>query len=164
MNGEIAASVITGLLLAIGATGIILPVLPGSITIIIGLLIWAIVIGGSIGWTTFAIGTLLCLLGMTATYVLTGRRLKRHRIPNRSIIVAAVAAIIGIFVIPGFGLIIGFVAGLFLSELHRTRDARTAVFTSWEALKATGLGLLVEFGLGSLAILTWIVGLVMHFT
>ena len=53
---DILVSVITGVLLVIGALGTIFPILPGSILVIIGLLIWAIVIGGllfGIGWGLF---------------------------------------------------------------------------------------------------------------
>jgi hypothetical protein len=57
------------------------------------------------------------------------------------------------------GLFVGFAAGLLLSELHRTRRMRTATTSSWAALKATGLGMLAEFGLACLAASTWVIGL-----
>ncbi|MDQ4046581.1 MAG: DUF456 family protein, partial [Actinomycetota bacterium] len=56
------------------------------------------------------------------------------------------------------GLFVGFAAGLLLSEVQRTRNVRTAMTTSWAALKATGLGILMEFGLACLAASTWLVG------
>ena len=45
---DIVASVIAGLLLVVGALGPIFPMLPGSVTVIVGLLLWALVIGGVI--------------------------------------------------------------------------------------------------------------------
>jgi uncharacterized protein YqgC (DUF456 family) len=63
------------------------------------------------------------------------------------------------FVIPVVGLFVGFAAGLLLSELLRTRNFGTATATSWAALKATGLGMLVEFVLACLAASTWVIGL-----
>ena len=65
----------------------------------------------------------------------------------------------GMFVIPVVGLFVGFAAGLLLSELQRTRVIGTAVASSWAALKATGLGMIVEFGLACLAASTWVIGL-----
>jgi uncharacterized protein YqgC (DUF456 family) len=62
------------------------------------------------------------------------------------------------FIIPVVGLFVGFAAGLLLSEMQRTRNFRTALTTSWAALKATGLGILVEFGLACLAASTWVIG------
>ena len=55
------------------------------------------------------------------------------------------------FVIPVVGLPLGFVAGLFAMELARQKDFSKATSSSVEALKATGLGILAEFGLASLA-------------
>ena len=61
-------------------------------------------------------------------------------------------------VIPVVGLVVGFAVGLLLSEVQRTRDFRTAVRSSGAALKATGIGILVEFGLACAAASTWIIG------
>jgi uncharacterized protein YqgC (DUF456 family) len=97
--------------------------------------------------------------GMSASAVLTGRKLKQHGIPSRSVVVGLIAGVIGMFIIPFVGLFVGFAAGLLLSELRRTRKVSTATTTSWAALKATGLGMLAEFGLACLAASTWVIGL-----
>jgi hypothetical protein len=95
---------------------------------------------------------------MAAGAVLTGRKLKQHRIPGRSVVTGLVFGVAGMFIIPVVGLFLGFAAGLLLSELHRTRAWRTAAASSWAALKATGLGMLAEFGLACLAASTWLIG------
>lgn len=156
-------SLITGLLLVVGVVGIVVPVLPGSITILVGLLVWAIGIGGATGWTVFAIAGALVVAGMIATLVLTGRMLRREKIPNRSVLVGGLAGLVGMFILPGFGLLIGFVLGLFIAEYLRVHKAKTAVRTSWEALKATGLGLLVELCCATAAVTVWVIGLFVHF-
>jgi uncharacterized protein YqgC (DUF456 family) len=96
---------------------------------------------------------------MAASAVLTGRKLKQHSIPSRSVMVGIVLGVVGMFIIPVVGLFVGFAAGLLLSELLRTRVVSTALASSWAALKATGLGMIVEFGLACLAASTWVVGL-----
>lgn len=164
VSPEVIVSIITGLLLIVGVVGIVVPVLPGSITILGGLLLWAIVVGGPTGWVVFAVGGLLVLAGMAATYVLTGRTLKRHRIPNRSVIIGLIAGIVGMFLLPGFGLLIGFVVGLFVAEYLRVRDVQVALRTSWQAIKATGFGMLVELTCATLAVTTWVIGLFVHFS
>ena len=65
----------------------------------------------------------------------------------------------GMFIIPVVGLFVGFAAGLLLSELQRTRDVPDRLASSWAALKATGLGMIAEFGLACLAASTWVIGL-----
>jgi uncharacterized protein YqgC (DUF456 family) len=107
----------------------------------------------------FAIGMVFVVAGMAASAVLTGRKLKQHSIPGRSVVAGLVLGVVGMFIIPVVGLFVGFAAGLLFSELHRTRVFPTAVASSWAALKATGLGMIAEFGLACLAASTWVIGL-----
>jgi uncharacterized protein YqgC (DUF456 family) len=160
MNSETVVTVLCGLAILVGVAGTIIPVLPGSILIGLSLLAWAIWGGaGTAGWVVFGVGVVFVLAGMAASAVLTGRKLKEHRIPSRSVVIGLVAGVVGMFVIPVVGLFVGFAAGLLLSELLRTRNFGTATATSWAALKATGLGMLVEFVLACLAASTWVIGL-----
>ena len=160
MNPEIVVTVLCGVAILVGVAGTIIPVLPGSILIGASLLAWALWGGtGTTGWVVFGIGIVFVLAGMAASAVLTGRKLKEHRIPSRSVAAGLVLGVAGMFVIPVVGLFVGFAAGLLLSELQRTRVFGTAVASSWAALKATGLGLIVEFGLACLAASTWVIGI-----
>lgn len=159
MNSETVVTILCGLAILVGVAGTIIPVLPGSILIGASLLAWAIWGGaGTAGWVVFAVGMLFVAAGMGASAILTGRKLKQHAIPGHSIVVGLVAGVVGMFIIPVAGLFIGFAAGLLLSELARTRNPGTAATSSWAALKATGLGMLAEFGLACLAASTWVVG------
>jgi len=159
MNPEIVVTILCGLAILVGVAGIVIPVLPGSILIGLSLLAWALWGGaGTTGWVVFGIGLALVLAGMAASAVLTGRKLKQHSVPGRSVVAGLVFGVAGMFLIPVVGLFVGFAAGLLLSELHRTRVWRTAVASSWAALKATGVGMLVEFGLACLAVSTWVIG------
>ena len=159
MNAQTLVTVLCGLAILVGVAGTVIPVLPGSFLIGLSLLAWAIWGGeGATGWVVFTVGMVFVLAGMAASAVLAGRKLRQHRIPNRSVAAGIVLGIAGMFVIPVVGLFVGFAAGLLLSELHRTRDFRTALTTSWAALKATGLGMLAEFGLACLAASTWVIG------
>ena len=56
-----------------------------------------------------------------------------------------------------------FGAGLLASEYLRHRDFRSALKSSVEALKATGIGILVEFGMVCLAGSVWMIGVTAHF-
>lgn len=160
MNPENLVTVLCGLAILVGVAGTIIPVLPGSILIGASLLAWALWGGaGTTGWVVFGIGLVFVLAGMAASAVLTGRKLKEHSIPSRSVVVGLVLGVAGMFIIPVVGLFVGFAAGLLLSELLRTRVLGTAVASSWAALKATGFGMIVEFGLACLAASTWVIGL-----
>ncbi|WP_211221896.1 DUF456 domain-containing protein [Granulicoccus phenolivorans] len=158
------ASIVAGLLVIIGIIGIVVPVLPGSFLVLIGLLVWALFIGGLTGWLVFGIGAVFVICGMIATYVLTGRVMKREKIPDVSVIIGIVCGIAGMFVLPALGLPIGFAVGLFVSELVRVREPKLALKSSWEAIKATGAGMLVELGCALVAAATLSVGMFVHFT
>lgn len=96
--------------------------------------------------------------------MLTGRKLKQQQIPKRSVLVAVVAGVVGMFLIPLVGLFVGFGAGLLLSEYARRLDFAAALKSSVETLKATGVGILLEFGLVCLAASVWMIGVITHFS
>ncbi|MDP9889175.1 DUF456 domain-containing protein [Pseudarthrobacter enclensis] len=159
MSSETVVTILCGLAILVGVAGIIIPVLPGSVLIAVSLLAWAIWGGaGTVGWVIFAVAMVFVAAGMAAGALLTGRKLKQHAIPSRSVVVALAAGVVGMFVIPVVGLFAGFAAGLLVSEFLRTRNFPTAARSSWAALKATGLGMLAEFALACLAASTWIIG------
>lgn len=157
----IAALAVT--LVVIGVCGIVVPVLPGSLAILAGLLVWAVWGGSQFGWLVFGIGAVFVLAGSLSQYLITGRRLKEREIPNRSVVIGLVCGVIGLFVLPFFGLPIGFVVGLLASEYARVRNLREAASTSWTALKSVGLGMLVELSLALAAATTLLIGVVTHF-
>ena len=128
------------------------------------LLGWGWILGSAASWTTAAVGIVIAAIGWSASAVLTGRSLKRQRIPRGSILVALVCAVVGMFLIPIVGLFVGFAGGLLVSEFARRRDLRAAVRASGSALKATGVGILVEFGCAALAASVWTLGVFWHFS
>jgi len=160
---EIVVTIVAGLLLAVAAVGMVYPGLPGSGLAIVTLLAWAWIMGSSAAWTAAVIGSLLVGIGWSASAVLTGRKLRQHQIPTRSIAVATASAVVGMFVIPVVGVFVGFGCGLLVSEYVRRRDFRSALSSSVETLKATGIGVLVEFGMVCLAGSVWMIGVITHF-
>lgn len=160
---QIIVTVLAGLAYAVGLTGIIVPVLPGTITIVIATLVWAIVVGGWPAWVAFGIVLLLGAAGMTASYVLTGRRLHAAEVPMWPVYVAIAAAVVGFFVIPFLGLPIGFLAGLYVAESLRLKDWRKGLDNTWIALKALGTGILIEFSLAVLSTFTFAIAVIVHF-
>jgi len=151
LDPALVAAVVAALLAGVGVLGIVVPVLPGSLTIIGALLVWAWWGSSPWGWVAFGVGAVLVVAGMLASWVLTRRDLKARAIPQWPVLVGVGAGIVGMFVLPGFGLVLGFVAGLLLSEYARVRDWRAAVDTSWVAVRAIGVGMLVELACGLLA-------------
>lgn len=163
MTAEILVTLLTAVLLVVGCLGVVVPVLPGSILIVVGLLVWALTVQAVEGWTVLALGSVLAIAGMAAGAVLTGTRLKRRQIPNRSLLYAAAGAVVGLFVIPVVGILVGFFVGLLLSETARQRDLRAALDSSWAGLKAAGLGIVVEFACALAASSVFVLGALVLF-
>lgn len=152
MTPELIAAIAAGALALIGLMGIVLPILPGSLAIGIGALVWAIWGGSSWGWVAFGVAAVLLIIGGLSSWLLTGRSLQRHEVPKWPVVVGITLGVVGLFVLPGLGLPIGFVVGLFLAEWYRLRDLRKAVTTSWATVKALGLGILVELSCAMVAV------------
>ena len=163
VTSEIIATAVTAVLVIVGCLGIVVPVLPGSVVALIGLVIWAFTVRAAAGWVVLALGGTLLLAGMSASWVLTGTRLKRRAIPGRTLLFGLVGGVLGMFVIPVVGLFVGFAVGLLLSETVRNRDFRSALESTWVAAKAVGLGVLIELSCALLAGTTFIVGAIVHF-
>ncbi|MDO4253148.1 MAG: DUF456 domain-containing protein [Rothia sp. (in: high G+C Gram-positive bacteria)] len=151
MSFELIITILSALLIAVGIIGIVYPVLPGSFAILAGLLLWSLCLQSAEAWWALGLGGTILLVGMSAQFILTGRTLKREKIPNKSTLLAALAAVVGMFLIPVLGLFIGFALGLLLSELYRQKSMTKALPSTLSALKSMGLGMLLELGCALLA-------------
>ena len=141
--------------LVIAAAGIVVPVLPGTVLALAAFLVWALATGGTTAWVTFGIVVLIIGLGQVLKYLLPHKSLTAAGVPGRSILVGGVAAIVGFFLIPLVGLVVGFIGGLYVAEHVRLRDWPRARETTWVAMKATGFSILIELGALLLAATVW---------
>ena len=149
--------VLVGVVILIGLAGIVVPVLPGSVLILGAVLLWAWESASTAGWVVLAVVAVLLVLGGVVKYAVPGRRLKADGVPNRTLLVGAALGLVGFFVIPVVGLLVGFVLGVYLAEHHRVGGERAWPSTV-AALRAVGLSILIELAAGLLAALTWLVG------
>jgi hypothetical protein len=147
--------------LVVAAAGIIVPVLPGTFLALGALLVWAILTGGPIAWGSFAVMALVIGAGQVLKYLLPHKSLTTAGVPGRSILVGGVAAIVGFFLIPVVGLIVGFIGGLYVAEHVRLRDWTLAKQSTWAAMKATGFSILIELGALMVAAAVWAGALVL---
>ena len=146
------------LVCAVGVVGILSLVLPGTLLIGGAILVWGIVEGTPAAWITTALSLLVLAAGMLLKYLIPGRWLTEAGVPTFTLIIGGVVGIIGFFVIPVVGVIVGFIAGIFAWELLRIRALSPAWSATWAAMKASGLSLLIELGCGLVAIAIWAAG------
>lgn len=150
---------LVGAAIAVGLVGIVVPVLPGSVLILGAVLLWAVSSGTPIGWVVFAVVTTVLVIGGVVKYLVPGRGLRTAGVPARTLAAGGLLGIVGFFVVPVVGLVLGFVLGVYLSELQRVGRER-AWPSSKAALRAAGLSLLIELAAGLLAAAVWLAGAV----
>jgi uncharacterized protein len=161
LTGGSSITLISGIVIALGIIGVVIPVLPGLLLSWAGVLLWALLSDaqGIVKWTVLAVATVVALVGATVKYVLPGRRMKRLGVPNSALLAGGVLGLIGFFVVPVVGLIIGFVLGVYLVERARLGPGRAWPSTK-EALTAAGMAMLIEFTTALGIAVVWIFGLV----
>jgi uncharacterized protein YqgC (DUF456 family) len=148
---------LVALVILVGLVGIVVPVLPGSILILGAVLVWTVMEASSTAWTVFALVTTLLVVGAVVKYVIPGRGLRDSGVPTRSIMLGGLLGIVGFFVVPVVGLVLGFLLGVYLSETRRV-GRHLAWPSTVAAVKAVGLSILVELVAALLATGVWVVG------
>ena len=150
--------VVVGVAIAVGLIGILVPVLPGSALILVAILLWALELGSATGWTVFAVAAAFLVVGTVVKYVVPGRQLKEAGIPASTQWTGVALAVPGFFVIPVVGAFVGFVVGVYLAERRRLGPGAGA--STWSALRAVGVSVLIELTAAILAACAWVAGVV----
>ena len=149
---------VVGLVILVGLVGIVLPLLPGVLLVFGAILVWAIVEGSATAWTVFAIATVFLVISGVIKYTVPGKKMKDAGVPTRSLILGGILGIAGFFVIPIVGLFVGFILGTYLAELTRLGSHDRAWPSTWHAVKAVGLSMLIELFGALLASGVWLIG------
>lgn len=155
-----AEQLLVGLVMVGGLVGVLVPVIPGLLLIWAAGLWWTIADGGgATRWTFLGLLTALLVVGTVAKYLLPARSAAARGAPASTLVVGALCAVVGFFVIPVVGVLVGGVLGIYLAEYRRLRDGGRAWTSTRAALIAIGVGLLIELTAGVLMVGAWLLGL-----
>ncbi len=157
---DVGTLVLIGLVMAIGLVGVVVPVIPGLLLVAAAGLGWAILADGAGPWIVFGVMAAVLAVGTVAKYVLPSRTLRQAGALASTLVLGAVGGIVGFFVIPVIGLLVGAVAGIYLGEARRLSDSRAAGRSTLATLKAIGIGPLIELLAGVLAVAIWFVSVI----
>lgn len=177
------AELLVGIVILAGLVGVVVQVLPGAFLVLAAVLVWAIATGGTTAWVVLVVAAVATAIAAVVKYVLAGRHLTKAGVPTSTLVWGGVAGVVGFFVIPVVGLVVGFVGGVYVAELLRVRALRgrvaagmagapastvpepSAQAVAWSstraALVATGVSILVELAGALVATAAWVVGLVL---
>lgn len=150
-------NLVVAIAIGIGLVGIVVAAIPGLILIWAAVLVWVLVEQTPVAWFIFGLATILTIVGQVVKYLIPGRRLRDAGIPKRSVVLGAVLSIVGFFVIPVVGFIIGFVLGVYLAERLRLDSHHRAWASTRKAMAAAGLSIVIELAAGLAIAGSWAV-------
>lgn len=150
--------ILVALAIAVGMAGILFPLLPGTLLIWAAIAVWAYVVHTTVSWVVLGLATAVLGAGILIKYLWPARRMRAADVSGRTLAAGAVLGIVGFFVIPVAGLLVGFVLGVYLAELAQRRDQRRAWASTVHAVKGVALSVGVELTAALLATAAWVVG------
>lgn len=150
--------VVTALVIAVGLVGILVPLLPGTLLVWAAIAVWAFVVADTTGWIVLGVVTAILGAAIVVKYLWPVKRMRAADVGGVTLAAGGLAGLIGFFVIPVAGLVVGFVGGVFLAELVQRRDRRRAWAATVHAVKGVLLSVGVELTAGLLATAVWIAG------
>ncbi|MFI0875606.1 DUF456 domain-containing protein [Streptomyces sp. CS149] len=136
--------VAVGLVMLLGLVGVLLPGVPGQAIVWAAVLWWALTDMTPAAWGVLIGATGLMLLNQALKPLLPPRRPGESGAPRRTLVIGGVAGIVGFFVVPVVGGVLGYVGAIFGAERLRL-GSRGAAWTSVRSvMRATGYAVLVE--------------------
>ncbi|MFO7779225.1 MAG: DUF456 domain-containing protein [Nitriliruptoraceae bacterium] len=158
---EAAVLVLAFLLMLVGLVGVLVPVLPGL------LIVWAAGVASVLwqgtdttGWLVAWWLTGLFALATLVTVVLPTRRGRELGATSASFASGLLGAVVGFFVLPVAGFLIGFLVGLTVGERARLGEWDAARGSTFAVLRAYGLGVLIELLLGLTMVGSWLAAVI----
>ena len=153
--------ILVAVAIAIGLVGVLVPLLPGTLLVYAAIAVWAFAEQNTVGWVVLGVVTAVLGASLLIKYLWPVKRMRAADVSPATLAAGAVAGVIGFFVIPVLGLLIGFVLGVYLAELAHRRDQRRAWASTVHAVKGAALSVGVELAGGLLATAAWVVGVVL---
>ena len=142
-----------------GLLTLLVPVLPGLVIIWIPSLVYYLVTGFDLtAIILFVFITILMIVGNLVDNVLMGGSARAKGASWLAIGAALVASLVGSFVWPPFGGLIGALLVLFAVEYFRLKDWRQALDSTTSMAMGCGWAVVARMGIGVVMIALWILG------
>lgn len=146
---NLTAHVVIALIFLVGLVGSLLPAMPGSLVIWIGVLIHKLWMGDfSVSWQIVVLTGVITAFGLIADFVFGYWGAKQFGATWRGAVGAVIGALLGLFIPPPlFWLIFGPIVGAVVGELTAGRDIKAGGKAGIGTLIGGVLAFAVKFGL-----------------
>jgi uncharacterized protein YqgC (DUF456 family) len=153
--------VLVAVAMAVGVVGTVVPLVPGLALVVAAALAYGVAEGfGGGGVVAFVVIVVLGVAGTAAGVVVPQRAAGSAGAPRRSLLLGAVGAVVGFFVIPVLGFPLGGAIGIYVAEHWRTGDSGAAWRTTKATLKGFGLAAILQLAAGLAMAAVWVVWVV----
>ena len=134
-------------LMVVGIIGTVVPVIPGTVLIFLGALIYAVAEGFQIiGWPTLVVLGVLTAVATTADIWASSVGAKIGGASAWSVLLGLIGGLVGLVLFSLPGAVIGAVSGVLLTEILRVRDWRKALRAGGGWLVGWLLSAVVQLG------------------
>lgn len=151
---------VSGALILVGLVGIVVPLLPGLVLVLAGVALWATEQHSALSWSVLGAAIVVAVVGSVVEYLIPGRRMRAAGVRSSTLLAGAALAVVGFFVVPVVGLVLGFVLGVFLTELARRGGRGQAWAATKQALGAVVLSAGIELATGAVIAAGWVAAVV----
>jgi uncharacterized protein YqgC (DUF456 family) len=149
-------TVVVAVVMILGLMGVVLPVLPGLLLIWAAALFYGFMVGfGTLGWTVVALLSVLVVAGAVKSVMIPRRAAAASGASGWAQVGAVVGGVIGFFVIPVLGLILGALAGLLAVEYVLKGDWNEALVAVRSTARGFGVSVVIDLILGMIMIVAW---------
>ncbi|WP_019876817.1 DUF456 domain-containing protein [Sporichthya polymorpha] len=154
----LALNLLVGAVILVGLVGVVVPALPGVLLIWGAVLVWTLASEGDGRWVVLALVSAVAAASQVIKFLIPGRQMQAAGIPTRTLLLGAGLGVVGFFVIPVVGALIGFVLGVYLAERSRLGAHDPAWAATKTALRGALLSIAIEFAAGVVCAGIWLAG------
>jgi len=149
-------TIVVAVAMVLGLMGVVLPVLPGLLLIWAAALFYGFMVGfGTLGWMVIGLLSVLVVAGGIKSVMIPRRAAAASGASAWAQLGAVVGAVIGFFVIPVLGLILGALAGLLVVEYLLKGDWNEALVAVRGTARGFGISVVIDLILGMIMIVAW---------
>lgn len=151
-------NLLVGAAILVGLVGVVIPAVPGVLLVWAAVLVWTLATDADGRWVVFGLVTAIAVASQVLKFLIPGRRMQAAGIPTRTLLLGVAVGIVGLFVIPIVGALIGFVLGVYLAERARLGSHDQAWPSTKAALRGALLSIAIEFVAAALCGSIWLAG------
>ncbi len=147
---------LVGLVMLLGLFGVLVPGVPGRWLTWAAMLWWSLHVRTGLAWVLLVASTAVFLVDQVLVWLLPPRRIREVGVTPRMALHAGAGALIGFFVVPVLGAVLGFIGGIYGTERRRLGGHGPAAASTRAVMRSVGTSVLVEMFACLLVVGAWL--------